>query len=78
MTNEERKRLSELVSKVAEDLGEHYDAVQIMACSCDEDGTSSFYGSAGNYFARIGLAHELIGFEEAKLTGKGVARELNR
>lgn len=78
MTTQEAKRLVDLVAKFAVDLGEHFDAVQIMACVCDEDGTSSFFRGSGNWFARQGLAHEFVAQELAETTGKGVARELNR
>lgn len=78
MTTEERNNLNKLVAQFAETIGEHFDAVQIMTCVCDEEGTSSFYRGSGNWFARQGLAHEFIAAEIAETTGKGVARELKR
>lgn len=78
MTTEERNKLGHLVAKVAIDLGEHFDAVQILTCICDDEGTSNISRGSGNWFARQGMAHEFIAQEVAETTGKGVARELNR
>lgn len=78
MTTEERDRLSKLAARFAEDLGEHFDAVQILACVCDDEGTSNISRGSGNWFARQGMAHEFIAQDMAETTGKGVARELNR
>lgn len=78
MTNEERARLFGLVSKFSSDLGEHFDCVQIMASFVDEQGTSSFYSGAGDWFARQGLAQDFIVSNTAELTGRSVAKELNK
>lgn len=71
------EELGEMVDKMALQLGEHFDAVQIMATLCDKDGTRSYYRGAGNWFARQGLAHEFITSEIAESTAKSIAKELN-
>lgn len=76
MTTEEHKQLGEMVDDMAIKLGEHFDAVQILASVCDHKGTSSVSRGSGNWFARQGMAHEFIAQDMAETTGKGVAREL--
>lgn len=61
MTNDEK---TELIRKAAQDLGEHFDSVQILASSCDHEGTDIFKIGIGNWYARQGMAHAFI--NEAK------------
>lgn len=62
MTNEEAEQL---LQRTAEQLGEHFDAVQILASKPrDGGGTACFKSGAGNWYARQGMAHEFV--EEAK------------
>lgn len=53
---EDDERLLELIKKAAFELGEHFDAVQIVATKHnDQDtGTSSWSYGVGNYYARYG------------------------
>lgn len=78
MTNQEKEVLGALVTKTAQNLGEHFSAVVILVSYHDSDGTSCFSRGTGDWFARQGLAHDYIIQEVAEATGKGVAREMNK
>jgi len=41
-------------------LMEFFDSVQILASKCDNTGTSSTFRGAGNHYARMGMARELL------------------
>lgn len=58
-----------LVDKVVEQLGEHFDTVQIfVTCheSGEEGGTVSCINGSGNYYARVGLVNEWLTKEDEK------------
>lgn len=59
MANEE---LSKIVENLVRALGEHFDAVQILASNNRDDGAGweCIKRGTGNYFARIGMAKELL------------------
>ena len=59
MTNEERAEFVE--AKLAE-LGEHFDAVQILGSvhEPDQGGSIRCYIGAGNYYTRMGMAHDWL------------------
>jgi len=50
MTIEEKQAYLE---KVAADLGEHFDCVQILAYDSDTDSYSTFEAGSGSLFARL-------------------------
>jgi hypothetical protein len=50
MTIEEKQAY---VEKVAADLGEHFDCVQILAHDSDTDSYSTFEAGSGSLFARL-------------------------
>ena len=50
MTMEEKQAYLE---KVAADLGEHFDCVQILAHDSDTDSYSTFEAGSGSLFARL-------------------------
>lgn len=59
-----------MLEKVASELGEHFDAVQIMV-SFNEDGESiAMNRGTGNWYARIGMAREMLLFDEANIFWK--------
>jgi hypothetical protein len=43
----------EYLEKLAADLGEHFDAVQILAHDSDTDSYSTFEAGSGSLFARL-------------------------
>lgn len=55
-----QEEAEEILEKAASVLGEHFDAVQILA-SWNEDGqTTCVKRGSGNWYARQGMAHEFI------------------
>lgn len=78
MKEPERDKLIALLDRTASDLGEHFDAVQIHASTCDESGTWTISRGCGNWNARQGMAHSFIKQDEASDQAKFIASELNR
>lgn len=73
MTNKEAEKLLE---EVSEKLGEHFDAVQVLA-SWNEEGFSMFAKrGAGNWYARQGMAHEFINSDIAQDNAAQIAEAL--
>lgn len=69
---EESVKLSALVQEFAEKLGEHFDAVQILASRMTEDAnndkaTHCVCKGVGNWYARKGMAMEFIEDDIAQL-----------
>jgi hypothetical protein len=63
MTDEEHERLLEDCASM---LGEHFDAVQILACVTVGGLTKCVKRGTGNWYARQGMAHEFIEMEKAQ------------
>ncbi len=57
MTNQE---LEQMLEGICKNLGEHFDAVQIMATFHDDGTTKCLKRGFGNHYARIGMARELL------------------
>lgn len=57
MTLEEAK---ERLTKAARELGETFDAVQIVASWCEEGSTGMSSGGAGNFYARRDMCREFV------------------
>lgn len=74
MTNEEAEKLLE---EFASKLGEHFEAVQILA-TWTEDGTCRHVKrGTGNWYARMGTAHEFIETNKADDQACLIAEKLN-
>lgn len=71
-----RTEASEHVKKVASQLGEHFDAVQISVSMQSEGSTFSFHRGSGNYYARKGLAQEFLAIEGFKDAATEIAIQL--
>lgn len=52
--------LNAQLTKAAEDLGEYFEAVQIIAVHQDENATALITSGAGNVFARHGAVQEYV------------------
>lgn len=52
--------LNERLNKAAEDLGEYFEAVQIIAVHQDENVTALITSGAGNVFTRNGAVQEYV------------------
>lgn len=67
MTQEEKKQKGDLLQKALSGLNNDFDCVQIVA-TCQQDGvTASFSRGFGNWYARIGLARELVQESDADI-----------
>jgi hypothetical protein len=63
MSGEQKDADLEMLAKHVEQLGEHFDTVQIFCSRHDagqEDGTVALNDGAGNWFARYGQIREWI------------------
>lgn len=69
-TDDEKEADLALLKKHVEQLGEHYDCVQIF-CSrhmpAEADGTVSVNWGSGNWFARFGQVREWMVYEDGKI-----------
>lgn len=68
----------ELMRKIASELAEHFDAVQILASHRDGNGNTQLikYGE-GNWYARQGMAHDFINAEQAQETAIQIAERIH-
>lgn len=58
-------------------LMEHFEAVQILATFPDTDGgTARLFRGRGNWYARMGMAHEFIDMDRAQNRGMEIAKHL--
>lgn len=64
MTKEE---LGKIVEKAAAELGEHFDAVEILASVSDGEGSRCLKRGVGNFYARLGMAREFLQEDEARV-----------
>lgn len=73
MTNEEKRAL---LDKTVQSLGEHFDAVEILASEHhgDQNQTTTFRSGVGNWFARHGLRNESI-IRDRQITKHEVEKE---
>lgn len=73
MTGEECEKLLE---KIARELGEQFDAVQLMVSWNQEGMTYCTKRGAGNWYARQGMAHEFIQQDIAQEHANRIASKL--
>lgn len=65
-----------LLEDTAAKLGEHFDAVQIMATKNEEGHTLCVKRGSGNWYARQGMAHEFINEDIAQESARQIADQL--
>jgi len=64
-----------ILEKSVAQLMEHFDSIQILASFKGENGnTCSISRGSGNYYSRLGLAHEFIQIDKAR-TYEQIKRE---
>lgn len=71
--SEHEKMLVEMVDKKLSELCEHFDAVQILASWSSENGTGNtkdYFAGQGNWYARIGMAHDMINRDKGHVFAK--------
>lgn len=69
----------ELVDRIAAQLGEQFECVQILVSTCLENGkgTESVYSGFGNWFARQGMARDFVTKDDASTHAKHLADRLD-
>lgn len=71
-----KEQTEQFVDDVAARLFEHFDSVQIM-CSWSEDGyTKSINRGCGNYYARLGMAHDFISRDQSQTAAHEIAEAI--
>lgn len=77
MTHEDM--LAEKIRGILADLGEHFDAVQILATYVQDDGmTARVTMGTGNWYARQGIAREFLATDEAVTTANEIQKALQK
>ena len=71
------EELSKIVEKAVSDLGEHFDAVEILASNVDGEGSDCIKRGSGNFYARLGMAQEFIDEDRAQVWAKVFDERLN-
>lgn len=76
MSNEE---IQAILRRAAADLGEHFDAVQIVASRIDEKtgSTTPHHAGTGNWFARRGLCQQFIEMDQADTAARAIGPAIN-
>ena len=73
----DKQQATDMIERLAASIGEHFDAVQIMVSWVDEGSTCAVSKGTGNFYARLGLAHEFILLDAAKEQAIEIAERLN-
>jgi hypothetical protein len=77
MTHEEM--LAEKINGILRDLGEHFDAIQILGTYVQDDGmTARVSMGIGNWYARQGVAQEFLNMDAAVTTAHEIGKVLPR
>jgi hypothetical protein len=66
-----------VLEKCLHDLGEHFELVQILCSRTEEGWTQRCFWGSGNFYARLGMAHEFITEDAAQESAKQIADKLN-
>lgn len=74
MTNEEARRM---VDEQAAKLGEHFEACQILVSWNENGETKSIYSGCGNWFARMGMLHEMIEDDKAMIQANRMSTKVD-
>lgn len=79
MSEETQERLNGLMDKMLAELGEHFEAIQILGTFVDDDGhTARASRGVGNWYARQGLAREFLDMDAAQTTAYELSQVINR
>ena len=75
MTGEEADKMLE---KIAANLGEHFEAVQLLVTWTEDGGTYCAKRGIGNWYARKGMAQEMINHDVAQENAQQMAEMMNQ
>ena len=73
MTYEQKR---EIVDRHLSQLGEYFEAIEIMVSTSDPSGTETIIMGHGNFWARIGMAHEFINRNERQDAASEIAHKI--
>ena len=72
------KEEEQIIDNAISVLMEHFDCVQVLVSRVDMDGnTSSHRRGSGNWYARLGMAHEFINAGVSQDAAERIAREIS-
>ena len=74
MTDDDK--VNAVVNRCLQELVEHFEAVQILATRTEQGITHTICRGAGNWHARVGLAHAFIESETAQENAMQIAAAL--
>lgn len=72
-----RDQIDEFIEAKTRELGEHFDAVQILVSWNEESKCFNRYSGSGNWFARQGMAHDFINQDLAQENAKQISEKIN-
>lgn len=67
----------QVLDKALRELGEHFDAVQVLVTWCEGGVTKSRHAGVGNWFARVGVARNFIERDQANDAADLLAEKIN-
>lgn len=62
------------LDKLTLELGEHCDAVQILACTVEAEGTRAYFKGSGNWYARKAMCQEFVERDQARTLAQEMPR----
>lgn len=68
----EREKLNRIVKAHVDQLGEHFDSVQIMCSNLEQGGefTAKYASGSGNWYARVGMTREWLMYHDEQMKQK--------
>lgn len=70
--------LETLMEEYVLKLGEHFDAVQIVACTVEGEGTRCLKRGSGNWYARKAMCQEFVERDQAVTVAEAIASATKR
>lgn len=67
----------EIIERIAAQLAEHWEGVQILVSRAEPDGTGRYFYGVGNWYTRQGMAHDFIKSEEARTAASEIGKAIN-
>lgn len=77
MTENQESEMDRIIERFLEELGEHCDAVQVMASWNEEGRTYATVVGSGNWYARQGMARQFINTDQAQTNAREISEAIN-
>jgi hypothetical protein len=72
------KHLRPILREITQKLGEHFDAFQFLGSFVDDGGdTGNVAFGKGNWYARVGMAHEFLETDRSTIQAKELSSALS-